>query len=406
MAPPSVPRRPRDRVVLSQDAEAVDLGPVKAKPETLFARLREAAPLVREGLAALDMPAYAKSSPHRRPPRHSGCTPPEGGAAHAPTERSGSSGAGSDHGMRLDRSSAAPSGRPPSPWRLGGLSVRQLCGRVWENFWEDEVLDRAAALSYYLLFALFPALLFLTALLGLVPLPNLMEALMGYLARVLPGDAASLIQRTLVEVTQDHRQGLLSLGAAVALWSASAGMVSVMTALNIAYEVTEARPWWKRRLVAMGLTLGFVAFLVGSLTLMVFGSKLGEALAVWLGFGELFAVAWTITSVPLAAVFVLTGIALVYHLAPAVRQQWRWVTPGSVLAVALWLLASTGLRLYVRLNSYSATYGSIGGVILLLLWLYAMGIVLLVGAHVNAEIENAAAGRGSPSAKHKGERAA
>jgi membrane protein len=223
---------------------------------------------------------------------------------------------------------------------------------------------------------------------------------------VLPGDAASLIQRTLAEVTRDRRQGLLSLGAVVALWSASAGMVSVMTALNIAYRVTEARPWWKRRLVAMGLTLGFVVFLVASLTLMVFGPKLGEALAVWLGLGDLFAVTWRLVSVPLAVVLVLTGIALVYYLAPAVRQQWRWITPGSVLAVALWLLASTGLRLYVNLNSYSATYGSIGGVILLMLWLYVMGIVLLVGAHVNVEIENAAAEGGSPSAKHKGELAA
>lgn len=284
--------------------------------------------------------------------------------------------------------------------------MRQLGRRVWEDFWDDEILDRAAALSYYLLFALFPALLFLTALLGIVPLPNLVESLMGYLARVLPGDAASLIQRTLGEATQDRRQGLLSLGAAVALWSASAGMVSVMTALNIAYDVREARPWWKRRLVALGLTLGFVAFLVVSMALMVFGPKLGEPLAVWLGLGDAFAAAWRVINIPLAIALVLTGIALVYCVAPAVRQPWRWVTPGSVLAVALWLVASTGLRLYVSFNSYSATYGSIGGVILLLLWLYAMGIALLVGAQVNAEIENAAAERGSPSATREGERAA
>jgi membrane protein len=281
----------------------------------------------------------------------------------------------------------------------------QLCSRVWEHFWRDEVLDRAAALSYYLLLALFPALLFLTALVGLVPLPNLMESLLGYLGRVLPGDATSLIQRILSEVARD-RQGLLSVGAVGALWSASAGMVSVMTALNIAYDVTEVRPWWKRRLVAAALTLGFTAFLTVSLVLMVFGPKLSEAWAVWLGFGDEFAVAWSIVSIPLAIAIVLIAIALVYYLAPAARQPWRWVTPGSALAVALWLLASTGLRLYVRFNSYSATYGSIGGVILLLLWLYLMGIALLVGAHVNAEIEHAAAERRSSAAKPKGARAA
>src|SRR5262245_8925657 len=303
-------------------------------------------------------------------------------------------------------SSPIPVGRPPSPWRLGGLSARQLCARVWRNLWEDEVLDRAAALSYYLLFALFPALLFLTALLGLVPLPNLLESLMGYIGRVLPPDAASLIQRTLTEATRDRRQGLLSLGAAVALWSASAGMVSVMTALNIAYDVRETRPWWKRRLVAVGLTLGFVAFLVASLALMVFGPKLGDALSTWLGLGSAFWVAWSVVNVPVAIALVLTGIALVYCMAPAVRQPWRWLTPGSVLAVALWLVTSTGLRLWVSFNSYSATYGSIGGVILLMLWLYATGIALLLGAQVNAEIEGAsAAARGYPATRG-GERAA
>jgi membrane protein len=240
---------------------------------------------------------------------------------------------------------------------------------------------------------------------GLMPSPNLMESLMGYVARVLPGDAASLIQRTLAEVTRDRRQGLLSLGAAAALWSASAGMVSIMTALNIAYNVTEIRPWWKRRLVALGLTLGFVAFLVASLALMVFGPKLGEALSAWAGFGDGFAVIWSLINIPVAIALVMTVIALVYYLAPAVRQRWRWITPGSVLAVALWLLASTALRLYVNFNSYSATYGSIGGVILLLLWLYVMGIVLIVGAQVNAEIENAAQ-NGIPSANHGGQRAA
>ncbi len=140
------------------------------------------------------------------------------------------------------------------PWRLGGLSVSELGRRVWLDVWDDEILDRAAALSYYLPFALFPALLFLTALLGVVPLPNLMETLMGYVARVRPADSASLIQGTLAEVTQSRRHGLMSVGAVGALWSASAGMASVMTALNIAHDVGEGRQWWKCRLVAVGLT--------------------------------------------------------------------------------------------------------------------------------------------------------
>ena len=294
-----------------------------------------------------------------------------------------------------------------SPWKLGGLSVRDLAARVSNDLWEDDVFDRAAALSYYLLLALFPALLFLVALLGLVPLPNLMDALMNYVARVLPDDSSSLIQRTLAEIVGERRQGLLSLGALGALWSASAGMASVMTALNTAYDVSEVRPWWKRRLIAIGLTFGFGVFVVVALVLMVFGPRLGGGLAAWFGFGNAFALAWSILSVPAAIALALTGVALVYYLAPGVRQRWRWITPGSVTAVALWLLASMGLRLYVGyFDNYSATYGSIGGVILLLLWLYLTGIVLLLGAEINAEIENAAAERGEPTAKTKGRRAA
>ena len=129
--------------------------------------------------------------------------------------------------------------RLASPWRLGGLSVRELARRVWQEIDNDELLDRAAALSYYFIFAMFPALLFLTTLLGLLPLPDLMERLMGYANRVLPGDAATLVQRTLDEIVQGARGGLLSIGALAALWAGSAGMGSVMTALNVAYEAHE-----------------------------------------------------------------------------------------------------------------------------------------------------------------------
>lgn len=295
----------------------------------------------------------------------------------------------------------------PSPWKLGGLSVTELARRVWNEAWDDEIVDRAAALSYYFLFALFPALLFMVALLGYLPLPGLMQTLMGYIERVLPGDSGALLQRTLAEVLQSQRGSLLSLGAVAALWSASAGMVSVITALNIAYDVTESRPWWKRRLVAIGLTFGFALFLTLALTLMAFGPKIGSAVAGRLGLGSVFTVAWNVISVPIAVLFVMTGVALVYFLAPAAKQRWRWVSPGSALAVFLWLAASFGLRAYVTyFGNYNATYGSIGGVILLLLWLFVTGLVLLLGAEMNSEIEHAAARRGAPTARAPGQRAA
>lgn len=295
----------------------------------------------------------------------------------------------------------------PSPWNLGGLTVGELARRVWSQMSEDEIVDRAAALAYYFLFALFPALLFLTSLLGMLPLQGLMERLIAYAEQAMPGDAASIVRRTLTEIQTGARGGLLSFGALATLWAGSNGMASVMTALNAAYGVADARPWWKRRLLSIVLTFGFALFIISALVLIVFGPRIGESVANWLGFGDLFALAWNLVNVPVVVFFVLLGIALVYYFAPATKQHWRWVTPGSVVGLVLWLAMSYGLRLYVTsFADYGATYGSIGGVILLMLWLYLTGIALLVGAEINAEIEQAAAERGAVTAKAAGETAA
>ena len=289
--------------------------------------------------------------------------------------------------------------RYESPWKLGGLSVSVLARRVWAELWKDEVVDRAAALSYYFLFSLFPALLFLTALLGFLPLAGLQERLMSYVASVLPPDAARTVQRTLTEVLTGQRGGLLSLGALLALWAGSNGMASVMSTLNVAYDVEETRPWWKRRLLAIVLTAAFSLFVVATLALLVFGPKIGATIAGWLGLGAVFAILWNVVSLPVVILCGLIGVGLVYHLAPATSERWRWLTPGAVLALALWLAMSFGLRLYVQyFGNYNATYGSIGGVILLMLWLYLTSVVLLLGAEVNAEIEKGARQHGATTA--------
>ena len=297
--------------------------------------------------------------------------------------------------------------KPVSPWKLGGLSVKELAKRVWSEFWEDEVTDRGAALAYYFLFALFPTLLFMTSLLGMLPIPDLMDKLLGYMARALPGDAASMLQKTLTEVVTGAKTSLLSFGALAALWAGSNGMSSIMTALNIAYDAEETRPFWKRKLLAIGLTFGFAVFILSAVVLMVFGGKIGEVVAGWVGLGEVFKVLWNVISIPVVMVLVGVGIALVYYFAPNVDQKWQWVTPGSAVALVVWLAMSAGLRYYVsNFGNYSATYGSIGGVILLMLWLYFSGVVLLLGAEVNAEIEHAAAARGDATAKLPGEKEA
>jgi membrane protein len=291
-----------------------------------------------------------------------------------------------------------------SPWKLGGLTVRELARRVWHEMGEDEVIDRAGGLAYYFLFALFPALLFLTALIGLLPIPQLMDRLMEYLSTALPPDAASVTQKTLREIVRGAHGGLLSIGVFGALWAASNGMASIITALNAVYGVRETRPFWKYRLVAIGLTLLFSVFILTALVLMVFGPKIGETVAGWVGLGWLFTLVWNVVSIPVVILLVSVGVALVYYLAPSVEQKFRWVTPGSALAVVFWLALSAGLRWYVtHFADYNATYGSLGGAILLMLWLYLSGAALLLGAEVNAVIEHAAAERGTADAKAEGE---
>lgn len=284
-----------------------------------------------------------------------------------------------------------------SPWRLGGLGLRELGRRVRDKVYEDEVFGRAASLSYYFVFALFPTLLFLTALLGLLPVPDLMVTLMEYAGRVLPGDAASLVGRTLDEILRGASGELLSLGVLAALWAASSGMASIATALNVAYKVTDWRPWWQRRLTALGLTVVLSVFTLAALLLLVFGERIGEAVAQWVGLGPFFTLLWMVLHWPAAVLLVLSGIMLVYTLAPATRQRWHMVTPGSLFALVSWLGMSFGLRVYVRyFGDYNATYGSIGGVILLMLWLYLSGVTLLIGAAINAEIDRASGPRHAP----------
>jgi membrane protein len=276
--------------------------------------------------------------------------------------------------------------RSDTSWR-GGLTVRQFVEQVRARVTAHEVVGHAAGLSYYFLFALFPTLLFLTALVGLLPVPLLMDQLMGYLVGVLPPDAASLIVKTLGEVRTGASGGLLSLGAIAALWSASGGMLSIISRLNRAYELNDERPWWKRRLIAIALTCGFSVFTLVAILLLVFGERIGEATAALLGLGPQFTQTWKVLQWPAVTLCALAGVGLVHYVAPVRRRPWASLVPGSVFAVMAWLVLSFALRLYVGyVGSYNATYGSIGGVILLMLWLYWVSLALLVGAEINAVV--------------------
>ncbi len=297
----------------------------------------------------------------------------------------------------------------PSLWKLGGLSWLQLAKRVWKEVQEDNVFGRAAELSYYFPLALFPFLIFLTSVIGLVlgSGTGTRHMLFNYLARIMPPSAFQLIDATMLEVSTASSGGKLSFGILAALWAASNGLTAITGSLNTAYDLKETRPWWKQRLVSIGLTMALSVLIIGALVLVVAGGKIAEWLAAHYGFGPVFPTAWKIVQWPAVFAEMILAFALIYYFAPDFRKQaWQWLTPGAAIGVVLWLLVSLGFRVYLHFfNSYSATYGSLGAVIILMLWLYFTGAAVLIGGEINSEIENAAAQQGEPEAKEKGEKA-
>jgi membrane protein len=295
-----------------------------------------------------------------------------------------------------------------SLWKLGGLSWMQLGKRVWAEINEDDVWGRAAQLAYYFLLALFPLLIFLTAALGLMlgSGEGLRQSLFEVLSEVMPGSAFQLVDTTMTEITGASNAGKLSFGLLATLWAASNGMGAITQALNVSYDLEESRSWWKRRLVAIALTISLSVLVITALLLMLWGGRVADFLAAQYQLGGFFPIAWKTIQWPLVFAFMVTSFALIYYFAPDVKdQKWKWLTPGSVIGVVLWLLASLGFKLYLHLfNSYSATYGSLGAVIVLMLWLYFTGASILIGSEINSEIENAAAQSGAPDAKQRGEK--
>src|SRR6185436_1068439 len=290
-------------------------------------------------------------------------------------------------------------------WTLSGLSIKDIAGRVWSEVQADDVFGAAAKLAYYFLLALFPLLIFLTSLIGLVlgAGTGLRHALFNYLSQVMPSSAFQLIDKTILEVSSASGAGKLSFGLLAALWASASGVGAMMDSLNIAYESKERRSWWKQRLVALILTVALSLLIIGAVIVIFGGSKIAEHLGASYGFSDAFVITWKILQWPIALAFMLLAFALIYYLAPDVRtHKWKWITPGSVIGVVLWLLVSFAFKGYLHFfDSYSKTYGSLGAVIVLMLWLYLTGAAVLIGGEINAEIENAAAERGAADAKRK-----
>jgi membrane protein len=283
----------------------------------------------------------------------------------------------------------------PSP---RNLTWRQVISAVWNRLFEDEIFGRSAQLAYYWLFSLFPLLIFLTALLAFLPIQHRLDQWIDMLGKVLPPEAFTLLNDTFQRIARHPRRDLLSFGILTTIWAASTGMEAIITSLNTAFDAPETRPWWKERSLAIALTLGLAAFIITALALIFFGEHIGEELATSFGFSRTFETVWAVAQWPIVIILVFLGIDLVYYFAPNLRRgeqgrRWEMFTPGAIFAVAFWLLISLGLRLYVsQFSAFNATYGALGGVMALMLWLYLTGLAILVGGEINSVLRSSPSG--------------
>ena len=267
-------------------------------------------------------------------------------------------------------------------------SFRTLKAAVAE-FQRDDALGLAAQLAFYLILALFPFLLVLVSLMGTFSSPDLASEVLAYFAEVTPQQVYGIIESYLSDTISGNNPapGLFSVGLVIALWSASGAFAALINALNKAYDVEETRPFWKVRGIALLMTLGLSAMVLVAVLLLVAGPPIGRGVADLFGLGDVFAIVWSIVQWPLALFFMVLAVALMYYFAPDAGQPFRWITPGGLVGVLLWVLASVVFRFYVsNFGSYDETYGSIGAVIVLLLYLYISSLTILFGAELNATL--------------------
>jgi membrane protein len=286
------------------------------------------------------------------------------------------------------------------------LTWREIFQRtLHEAFWKDNCLAMAAQLAYYFFFALFPTLLFLVAVASYFPVTTLIDDLFRTLGGLMPPEALQIITEQLTKISNSEDTGLLTLGMLLAVSSSSAAMTAIIDTVNHAYDVEEGRPWWKVRLTAILLTIAVAIFILVSFALIMVGPTAATALADRFYLGPVFEWTWKIAQWPIVFVLASTAIALIYYFAPDVEQDWVWLTPGSILATSLWLAMSLGFKYYVaNWGNYTETYGLIGAVMILLLWFYITGLVILLGAEMNAEIEHASVYGKDPGEKIAGQK--
>ena len=259
--------------------------------------------------------------------------------------------------------------------------------KALQGFNQHQMTTYAAALSYQVLFSLFPFLIFLIALLGFLGIPEFFSWLQQQVTTIIPAQAAQQVSAVIAQLKQPQG-GLLSFGIVLALWSASAGVRATMNAMNVSYGVKEGRPLWKLYPLSILYTLGLALLLIAAAALMILGPQAVAWLNARIGLGGVVVTLWNVLRLPLVILLLTLTVALIYYFAPDVEQRFRLITPGTLVAVFVWLAASFGFGFYVRnFANYNATYGSLGAIVILLFYFFLSAAILLFGAELNATLE-------------------
>jgi membrane protein len=271
---------------------------------------------------------------------------------------------------------------------------KQFLKELYQETQDDNILNGSAVLGFYLMLAIFPAMIFVLAVIPYLPIANVDQAIMNLLRQALPASAAEMFTGVVQEVTQEQRGGLLSFGLLAALWATSTGMYAIMQQLNITYGVREGRGFLRARLVAVSLSLLFVVLVLGGFSLIVLGGQIQAWLSARFGIDAALLAFFTVFRWVVILVALLLAFSLIYHLAPNVKQRFRFITAGSVVGVVVLLVASLAFTWYTQsIGNYAATYGSVGAVIVLMLWLFIAGLAVLFGSEINVLIERRASGK-------------
>lgn len=273
---------------------------------------------------------------------------------------------------------------------IKGMSLGQFGKSLYRHFQAHAVTDRAATLAYYFVFALFPLLFFFVTLTAYLPIQGAIDALLERAGDLVPDEALDIVRSQVASILHRPRPKLLTGSLIIALWSSSRGIDAIRTALNLAYDVKESRSWWKVQAMALSMTLASALLVLVAVALIIVGGKAGFWLAEKADFGREYLLTWSYLRWPVTALVIMLALALTYYVLPDVEQEFKFITPGSMVGSILWLLTTWGFTYYVEhFANYNVAYGSLAGVAILLSWMYIGGLIFIVGGEMNSIIEHA-----------------